>query len=87
MKNVPISYKIDGKRRSAEIPNTLHMSVEPLPTSHPEGEMWVNAGHPINPDKLALGVGTRGNSFTDHGMVWDNSGRNGHYAPIRWSNA
>ena len=87
VKNVPITYKIYGKRRSAEIPKILEMSVEPLPTMHPDGEMWVNSGHPISPDKLALGVGISGNSFTDHGMSWDNSGRNGHYAPIRWSNA
>jgi hypothetical protein len=87
LKKVPISYKTDGKKRSAEIPNILHMSVDPLPTNHPGGEMWANTGHPFSPDKLALGMGASGNSFTDHGMRWDNSGRNGHYAPIRWSNA
>ena len=50
---VPITYQIDGKKRSAEIPGTLHMSVDPLPTAHPSGEMWANAGHPVSPDKLA----------------------------------
>jgi hypothetical protein len=29
-KKVPISYRIEGKRRSAEIPDILHMSVDPL---------------------------------------------------------
>jgi hypothetical protein len=28
----------------------------------------------------------REGTFTDHGMRWDNSGKNGHYAPISWSN-
>ena len=32
------------------------------------------------------GRGIPGSTFTDHGMRWDNSGKNGHYAPIRWSN-
>src|SRR5262245_66192180 len=32
---VPITYRVDGKKRSAEIPNILHMSVDPLPTMHP----------------------------------------------------
>jgi len=82
VKKVPITYRIDGKRRSAEIPN----AVEPLPTMHPSGEMWANLGHPVSPDKLALAVGASGNTFTDHGMRWDNSGKNGHYAPIKWSN-
>jgi hypothetical protein len=85
-KKVPITYRVEGKKRSAEIPNILHMAVDPLPTAHPSGEMWANIGHPVSPDKLALAVGASGSVFTDHGMRWDNSGKNGHYAPIRWSN-
>ena len=85
-KKVPITYRVEGKKRSAEIPNILHMTVDPLPTAHPSGEMWANTGHPVSPDKLSLAVGASGNVFTDHGMHWDNSGKNGHYAPIRWSN-
>src|ERR1041385_5049183 len=83
---VPITYRIDGKTRSAEIPGILHMSVDPLPTLHPSGEMWVNIGHPVYPAKMALAVGRAGNPSADRGMHWDNSGKNGHYAPIRWSN-
>jgi hypothetical protein len=59
------------------------MAVDPLPTAHPSGEMWANIGHPVSPDKLAFAVGAPGNIFNDHGMRWDNSGKNGHYAPIR----
>ena len=92
-KKVPITYRIEGKKRFAEIPNVLHMSVDPLPTAHPSGEIWANTGHPVSPDKLAFAMGAPGNTFTDHGMRWDNSGKNGHYAPIletdrspmRWS--
>jgi len=87
VKKVPIRYKIDGKKRSAEIPSVLHMAVDPLPTAHPSGEMWANVGHPVSPDKLALAVGAAGNTFSDYGMRWDNSGKNGHYAPISWSSA
>ena len=83
---VPIAYRIEGKKRSAEITGILHMSVDPLPTAHPSGEMWANTGHPVSPDKLVLAVGASGNTFNDHGMRWDNSGKNGHYAPISWSN-
>src|SRR3974390_1925513 len=85
-KKVPIKYQIDGKKRSAEIPNILKMAVEPLPTMHASGAMWASIGHPVNPDKLVLAVGTQGNTFNDHDMHWDNSGRNGHYSPISWSN-
>jgi hypothetical protein len=86
VKKVPITYRIEGKKRSAEIPAILRMTVEPLPTAHPSGEMWANTGHPVSPDKLAFAVGAAGNTFADYGVRWVNSGKNGHYAPIRWSN-
>ena len=83
---VPITFRIDGKTRYAEIPGILHMSVDPLPTMHPSGEMWANIGHPVSPDRMAMAVGANGNTYNDHGMRWDNSGKNGLYASIRWSN-
>jgi hypothetical protein len=85
-KKVAIKYAINGNSRSAEIPGIMHMAVEPLPSMHPGGEIWGAMGHPVAPDKLAFGVGTKGSTFADHGMRWDNSGKNGHYAPINWSN-
>ena len=87
-KKVRIDYRVDGKRRAVEIPGIMHMAVRPLPTLRGENEeIWASVGHPFAPDKLALAVGEAGSTFTDHGMRWDNSGRNGHYAPINWSNA
>ena len=67
-------------------PRHPHMAVAPLPTMHPSGEIWTALGHPIAPDRLALAVGSPNSTFADHGMRWDNSGKNGHYAPINWSN-
>jgi hypothetical protein len=84
-KKVPIKYQIVGNKRSVEIPNVMNMAVEPLPTLREGGEMWAATGHPVSPDKLALAVGAQGSNFTDYGMRWDNSGRNGHYASINWS--
>jgi len=84
---VPITFRIDGKTRFAEIPGILHMSVDPLQTLHPSGEMCANLGHPVSPDRMVLAVGAPGNTFTDQGMRWDNSGKQGLYASIRWSNS
>jgi hypothetical protein len=86
VKKAPITYSISGKTRSAQIPGVLNMAVEPLPTMHPGGEIWAGIGHPVAPDRLALAVGRSGSTFADHGMRWDNSGKNGHYAAISWSN-
>ena len=87
VKKVHIEYQVEGKRRSAAIPGILHMAVRPLPTLDASGEMWVNAGHPFNPERIALAVGDDGSSYADHGMRFDNAGRNGHYAPIKWAGA
>jgi hypothetical protein len=85
-KKVPIQYAINGKARAAQIPGVLQMAVEPVPSLHPSGESWAAQGHPVAPDRLAFAVGSPGSTFADHGMRWDNSGKNGHYAPISWSN-
>jgi hypothetical protein len=84
---VPITFRIEGKRRSAQIPGLLQMSVDPLQTLHPSGEMCANLGHPVSPDKMVLALGAAGNTFSDQGMRWDNSGKQGLYASIHWSNA
>jgi hypothetical protein len=85
-RKVPIRYAVAGKSRSAEIPGVMHMAVQPLGSLHPSGEIWAASGHPVAPDRLAFAVGSAGSTFADHGMRWDNSGKNGHYAPINWSN-
>ena len=86
VRRAPIRYSVQGRARSAEIPGVMRMSVEPIPSLHPSGETWIAAGHPVAPDRMALAVGGQGSTFADHGLRWDNSGRNGHYAPISWSN-
>ena len=86
VKKVPIHYEVKGKTRSAEVLGIMQMSVQPLPSLRENEEIWASTGHPVNPDRLALAVGSQGSTFADHGMRWDNSGKNGHYAPINWSN-
>jgi hypothetical protein len=86
MKKVKITYRTEGKKRSAEIPNVLKMAVSPLPSLAEGAEIWASTGHPFAPAKLALAVGEKGNTFADYGLHWDNSGKNAHYAPISWSN-
>jgi hypothetical protein len=86
VKKVPVRYSVAGSARSVEIPGIMQVAVEPLPTMHGTGEMWGAFGHPIAPNRMALAVGGGGSTFTDYGMRWDNSGKNGHYAPISWSN-
>jgi hypothetical protein len=69
-KKMPIRYAITGKSRSVEIPGIMNMSVEPVPTIHPSGEVWGALGHPVAPDRLAFAVGRPGSTFADYGMRW-----------------
>ncbi len=86
-RRVPIAYRVEGKRRSVEIGDIMRLAVSPLPTMREDGEIWGATGHPVNPDKLVFAFGEVGNVFEDHGMRWDNSGQNAHYASIAWSSA
>jgi hypothetical protein len=86
VRKTSIHYTIEGKSRAVEIPGVLAVAVDPLASMHPSGEIWGMTGHPLAPEKIAFGVGRTGNHFSDHGMDWNNSGQNGHYAPIEWSN-
>lgn len=83
---VPITFTKDGRRRAVEVPGHVHMSVTGVPSMKPDTDVWVEAGHPFAPDRLALATGNENSTLNAFGMSWDNSGKNGHYAPISWSN-
>lgn len=86
VKQVPIAYRVEGKKRSVEIAQAMHAAVRPLPSLREGEEIWMASGHPFAPDKLSLAIGEAGSTFEDYGMRWNNSGRNAHYAPINWGN-
>ncbi len=86
-KFVSITFSKDGRRRSVEIPGLVNMAVSGVPSMNPDSEVWVAAGHPFAPEKLALATGDQNSTFDDYGMRWDNSGKNGHYAAISWANS
>jgi hypothetical protein len=87
-RSVPIRYTSEGKRRAVEIPDIMSAAVGPVPSAMGEdAEMVAVNAHPFAPDGVVMAVGDSGSTWADYGMRWDNSGKNGHYAPIRWSNA
>ena len=84
IKYVPIEFKSEGRVRSINIPGIIDFTVEGITKPGQDDAMLlVNAGHPVNRD-LYLAKGTRA-TYSDHGMSWDNTGKNGHYAPFDWS--
>ena len=69
---VPLSRSAGDKVFEGEIADTqCALGVHSLHRSHKE----------------MIAMGEAGSTWADHGMRWDNSGKNGHYASITWSNA
>ena len=80
---VPIDFKIDGRTRSVSIPGIIDFNVEGVTKpGQDDALLLMNAGHPVNRD-LYIAKATRA-TYTDNGMVWDNTGKNGHYATFDW---
>ena len=79
---VPIRFEAEGRRRSAEIPGVLEITVEGI-----EGlggtESWLDNVRHLVSDRLAIAKTIKG-LYRDHDLDWDNAGRNGHYASFAW---
>jgi hypothetical protein len=86
VKVIPITWTREGTRRAIEIPGLMHLGVHAVPAGAPDAEIWATNAHPFNPQGVAMAVGGEGSTWADYGLKWDNSGKNGHYAPITWSN-
>lgn len=80
---VPITFEADAMKRKVRVEGILDSAVEGIPGTDEKSPMMVtNAPHPAN-SSLAIAKSTSGH-YKDYGMVWDNTGKNGHYAPINW---
>lgn len=88
IKSAAITYRREGKRRSVEIPDVMQMAVQSVPSvAGEDAEIVASNAHPFAPAGVAMAVGEEGSTWADYGLRWDNSGRNGHHAPIAWSNS
>ena len=83
IKYCPIDYRAEGRTRSVHIPDVMDFAVEGLVARNQTDAMVLeNTGHPVSPS-LAMARGT-GSTYADHGMTWDNTGKNGHYSAFDW---
>jgi hypothetical protein len=83
IKYVPISYTIEGRTRYVNIPNIIHFNVAGIQARGRQDVMTLtNTAHPVS-SSLALARGMQ-STYTDHGMRWDNTGKNGHYSAFEW---
>lgn len=80
---VPITYRSEGKVRRVTIPNIIDFKVEGIQArGRADVITLTNTAHPVNAS-LVMARGT-GSVYTDHGMQWDNTGKNAHYSSFEW---
>ena len=79
-----ITFETDGDSRRVTIPNVMDFNIEGIKAGRTREVMRLeNVGHPVS-STLALARGTA-STYTDHGMTWDNTGKNAHFADFSWS--
>jgi hypothetical protein len=80
---VAITFESQGKRRRVQVPGIMEITVEGI-VGAGDQEVWLDNVAHFASRRLAAarGVASR---YRDHALTFENAGRNGHYAPIRWS--
>ncbi|MEJ2347311.1 MAG: DUF1326 domain-containing protein [Gammaproteobacteria bacterium] len=83
----PISFRMDGLKRSVEAGELIDQAVTGVPSPSREGEAVVldNTVHPVSA-RLALGKADH-SRFHAFGIDWEDASglRNGHFSPFSWA--
>jgi hypothetical protein len=85
IKSVPIEFTAEGKKRKVEIRASLEMEIEGMSGSDAKEEsVLVNPGFTIAPGYDPIIARSTKHTYKDHGLEWDNTGRNGFYSRFRY---
>jgi len=84
-KSVPITFGSQGGKRTLSIANVTNVTVEGIAGAGKQVVWMENVAHPYS-TKIAVARGTA-SQYQDHGLSFENTGRNGHFSRISWSNA
>ena len=86
VKSVPIEFGVDGKRRWLHIKDSLELEIEGVTGIDPSKESrLVNPAFSAVPESDLIVARSTKYSYNDHGMQWDNSGKNGFYCRFSYS--
>lgn len=85
-KAAQIEFSASDNTRKLSIAGITEVTVEGVVGRDGKQVVWLdNVTHPFS-GRLAAARGTSSH-YKDHSMNFENSGRNGHFSPIKWSNA
>ena len=87
VKSIPIEFGIDGKRRWLHIKDSMELEIEGVTGGDPDQDSRiVNPTFGVIPHDINLIVARSTKyRYDDHGMKWDDSGRNSFYCKFRYS--
>jgi hypothetical protein len=86
VKSVPIEFGMEGRRRWLHIQNLLDLQIQGTECADPNQEaLVVNPSFSAAPGSNLVVATSSKYSFNDHGMKWDNSGKNGFYCKFKYS--
>jgi hypothetical protein len=83
IKFAPIIFNAEDNDRHLEIPGVMDVNVAGLEGAPGQTVHLDNVLHPAN-TRLGVARGTN-TTYKDYDFDWDNSGKNGHFAPFEWS--
>ena len=89
-KSAPITFAASGNSRTVSIANVTDVAIEGITGADGIGGggkevVWLeNVSHPYS-RRLAVAKGSS-SKYGDHGLNFENTGRNGHFSHIDWSN-
>jgi hypothetical protein len=83
-RSAPIAFSSDGRVFKVAIAGVTDVTVEGVIGAGNQVVWLDNVGHPFS-RRLAAAKASR-SSFKDHSLTFENTGRNGHFSSINWSN-
>ncbi len=86
VRSVPIKFEIDGKKRALHVPSAIDLTIEGIDGGDKNKETTIsNAPMLVAPGFAAVVSKSTRNSYNDHGMKWDNTGKNGFYSKFAYT--
>ena len=86
VKSVPIEFGVDGKRRWLRIKDLLQLQIEGIAGADPNQEsLIVNPAFSAVPGSNLVVALSNKYAYNDHGMQWDNSGKNAFYCKFSYT--
>lgn len=86
VRQMPIKFEVDGKRRTLQIPSAIDLTIEGLEGADKSKEVTISnlPIHAVQNIAAVVAKSTK-NSYNDHGMKWDNSGKSGFYSRFAYA--